>query len=64
MRIEVDRSQCQLHGQCSFSAPEVFQLVADEDDVRYDPAPPESKRAAVEEAIDVCPEQAIRLIED
>ena len=64
MRIEVDRSVCQSHGQCMLSAPGVFQLPDDGGNVRYIPAPPESERAAVEEAIDVCPAQAIRMTEE
>jgi len=60
MRVVVDMSRCQDHGQCAFAAPEVFQLDAD-GHLGYVPDPDESLREAVEEAVDACPLQAIRL---
>lgn len=58
MRIHVDVDVCDLHGQCTLSAPDVFRFDA-EGDLKYDAEPPEDQREAVEEAIDVCPVQAI-----
>ncbi|KMO70861.1 MULTISPECIES: ferredoxin [Mycolicibacterium] len=58
MRITVDRSLCQDHGQCTIAAPNVFTL-DDDGKLEYDPSPDESERDAVAEAADVCPAQAI-----
>ncbi|MEU0938801.1 MULTISPECIES: ferredoxin [unclassified Embleya] len=60
MKVVVDMDRCQDHGQCVFSAPEVFRIdsagrlefVADPDD---------ALRESVEEAADVCPLQAITI---
>jgi ferredoxin len=62
MRIEVDMKKCDLHGQCTFSAPDVFRF-DDNGDLVYDPEPSEERREEVEEAADVCPVMAI-LIHD
>lgn len=62
MKVIVDMSLCQDHGQCAIAAPDVFQM--DEDSkLVYDATPDESMRQYVEDAIDVCPVQAI-FIED
>ncbi|KRE33614.1 ferredoxin [Mycobacterium sp. Soil538] len=58
MRITVDRNLCQDHGQCTIAAPNVFSL-DDDGKLEYDPRPDDAERAAVEEAVDVCPAQAI-----
>ncbi|MFG1948161.1 ferredoxin [Nonomuraea sp. NPDC048826] len=60
MRVVVDMNKCQDHGQCVFSAPEVFRM---DDDGRlvYVDEPDESLRADVEDAADVCPLQAISI---
>ncbi|MFC4911320.1 ferredoxin [Actinomadura gamaensis] len=60
MKIIVDMDRCQDHGQCVFSAPDVFHL-NDEGHLEYDATPDDSLRDAVEEAADVCPLQAITL---
>lgn len=58
MKVVVDLSRCQDHGQCVFAAPEVFQLDAD-GHLEYASHPDPALREAVEEAADVCPLQAI-----
>ncbi|WP_067815734.1 ferredoxin [Actinomadura kijaniata] len=58
MKVIVDMDRCQDHGQCVFSAPEVFRL-DDAGHLVYEADPDESLRDAVEEAADVCPLQAI-----
>ena len=60
MKVQVDMSKCEFHGQCMIAAPAVFELRG-EDDLRYDATPDEALRAEVEEAIDACPAQAISL---
>lgn len=68
MRIEVDLTKCQDHGQCVFAAPEVFALDDDgklalraeaQGDLYVSDDLDESLRDDVEEAADVCPLQAI-----
>lgn len=57
--VTVDWDLCQDHGQCVFSAPEVFQL---DDAGRLKvlvEEPDEALRSRCEEAADVCPVQAI-----
>lgn len=58
MRVHVDRSICQLHGQCEIVAPEVF-AINDDGELEYDAEPGEERRAEVEDAADACPTQAI-----
>ncbi|HTJ67768.1 MAG TPA: ferredoxin [Actinospica sp.] len=68
MRITVDLAKCQDHGQCVYSAPDVFALDdagklsfrAETDGDTYVSAElDESLRDDVEEAADACPLQAI-----
>lgn len=58
MRVVVDRSRCQDHGQCAIAAPEVFRI-DDDGHLVYDGSPDGTHREAVEDAADVCPLQAI-----
>jgi ferredoxin len=58
MRVHVDESTCQHHGQCMIECPEVFQLTG-ADELRYETEPDESLRADVEAAADACPTQSI-----
>lgn len=61
MKICVDRSKCQDHGQCVIAAPEIFHF--DEQGVlQYESTVDESQRDLAEEAVDVCPEQAITIM--
>jgi ferredoxin len=61
MKVVVDMDKCQDHGQCAFSAPEVFEINAEGKLVVLDESPDESLRDKVEEAADVCPVQAISI---
>ncbi|MDA8370733.1 MAG: ferredoxin [Nocardiopsaceae bacterium] len=60
MKVVVDMNKCQDHGQCVFSAPEVFQL-DDSGHLVYTSDPDEALRDQVEDAADVCPLQAITI---
>lgn len=60
MKVIVDLTLCQEHGQCAIAAPEVF-VINDEGHLEYDATPDASMRDYVEEATDVCPVQAIRI---
>lgn len=60
MKVIVDLELCQDHGQCVIAAPEVFRM--DENSkLVYDADPDESMRQYVEDAVDVCPLQAITI---
>jgi len=61
LKVVVDMDVCQDHGQCVFAAPEVFALNDDGKLVVLIAEPDESLRAAVEDAADVCPVQAISI---
>ncbi len=58
MKVTVDMTMCQDHGQCAIAAPEVFQINA-EGHLEYDGNPSDDQRDYCEEAADVCPVQAI-----
>ncbi|MDV3222762.1 ferredoxin [Intrasporangium sp.] len=62
MRVTVDRTLCEIHAQCVFEAPEVFELDAD-DELVYDSEPNAQHRAAVERAVASCPVGAITIRE-
>lgn len=63
MKVSVDTNLCAEHGQCVFSAPEVFDF-GDDGKLVWDSSPDPSLRDAVEEAADVCPVQAILVRDD
>ena len=58
VRIAVDRGLCESHGQCVYTAPEVFDLDDDGELVHPDEVS-ESDRAAVDGAAAACPVRAI-----
>ena len=59
-KVHVDMNLCQSHGECTYVAPEIFEL-GDDDVLRWEEEVDESQRAEVEEAVNVCPMAAIRL---
>jgi ferredoxin len=63
IKINVDMTKCQHYGQCVFEAPNVFRL-NDEDKLEYNATADDSERANIEAAIDICPMQAIAIVED
>ena len=60
MKVHVDMNLCQSHGECVFAAPDVFEL-GDDDVLRWKEDVDESRRAEVEEAVNVCPMAAISI---
>ena len=62
IKINVDMTKCQHYGQCVFEAPDVFRLNSD-DKLEYVAEVDDSERPNVEAAIDVCPMQAIFIVE-
>ena len=64
MKIEVDRTACMKSTQCSYLHPELFDRDADDFPVPKVQHPGEELRKAIEDAIELCPAGAIRLVED
>jgi ferredoxin len=64
MRIVHDKERCAGHGQCVGVAPELFKFAPDGSLVVIDPNPPEALREAAQDAVDVCPVQALSIVED
>jgi ferredoxin len=62
IKIEVDKLACQNYAQCVLEAPTVFTLNSD-DELEYVAEVEDSERENVEAAMDVCPMQAIRILE-
>ena len=62
IKIHVDMEKCQHYGQCVFEAPTVFRL-NDEDKLEYNGTADDSELDNIEAAIDVCPMQAITLVD-
>ncbi|RIJ67783.1 ferredoxin [Nakamurella silvestris] len=71
MKFTVDMKKCQDHGQCVYSAPTLFALddlgkltFREETDGLYESEEvDESLRDDLEEAADVCPMQAIEVLD-
>lgn len=63
MRIDIDFDRCEGHGMCEATAPNVFHI-DDNGDTQFVAEPPESERALVMDAIDACPMQAIRMVQE
>lgn len=59
-KIHVDRKLCDNHGQCAIAAPVVFQM-NDDGILEFEEEFSDGLLDEVEEAIDVCPVQAILL---
>jgi ferredoxin len=57
-RITVDRGVCETHGECVMQAPEVFSF-DDGEELRYRSEVDDEEAAAAEDAVFLCPTQAI-----
>jgi len=64
MRIVHDKELCANHGQCVGAAPELFKFAENGSLIVIDPNPPEELREAAQDAVDVCPVQALAIVED
>ncbi len=63
IRIEVDQDLCMVNGQCVSAAPELFALT-DNDELLAESGPvPDELVAKAEQAVRLCPTQALRLTE-
>ena len=61
MRVVVDYDLCESNALCMGVAPEVFEVRDDDNLYLLQEEPGEELRAKVEEAVRVCPKQAIRI---
>jgi ferredoxin len=61
MRIVVDFDSCESNALCMGAAPEVFEVRSDDFLYILNENPPEELRAKVEEAVRLCPKQAITI---
>lgn len=62
MKLRVDTSKCELHGQCAFVAPDLFQL--EDDALHYEEQVPSYLEQKARKAAQVCPQLAISLADD
>ncbi len=63
MRIVVDFDLCESNALCMGVAPELFEVRDDDFLYVLDETPGEELRAKVEQAVRVCPKQAIKIVE-
>jgi ferredoxin len=59
MRVVVDHDLCEGHARCQQTAPDVFEVRDDDRSYVLADDVPEDQRANVEQAIRLCPRQAI-----
>jgi ferredoxin len=60
-RIEVDLDLCQGHAMCELEAPDYFTVPKRGKVEILDAEPPEDARAEVQNAVDMCPTQALTI---
>ena len=58
MKITVDMDKCQHYGQCVFEAEDIFEL-DDDGKIQYVKEVPDDRQDDVDNAVGVCPMQAI-----
>jgi len=64
MRVVVDYDRCESNALCMGAAPEVFEVRDDDSLYLLDEHPPEALRVKVEEAVRLCPKQALSIEEE
>lgn len=64
MKIVVDYDLCESNAVCMSVCPECFRVEEDDTLTVLVEQPPKALRAKVEEAVRLCPRQAIALVED
>ena len=61
MRIKVDYDLCEANALCMKACPEVFSVDDDDNLNLSSEEPDQSLRAKIEEAVRLCPRQALKL---
>ncbi|BCP14200.1 ferredoxin [Mycobacterium paraintracellulare] len=62
MKVILDDQLCVAHGECVLAAPEIFALSDEDAVVRIlDEEPDEELRPKLEQAVRVCPADALRI---
>jgi ferredoxin len=61
MRVVVDYDLCESNALCMAAAPEVFEVRDDDYLYLLQENPPEELRPKVEEAVQRCPKQALKI---
>ena len=64
MRVVVDFDRCESNAICMGIAPEVFEVRSDDFLYVLQEQPPEALRPKIEEAVRLCPKQAISIADD
>ncbi|MDT7762975.1 MAG: hypothetical protein QOC63_2395 [Mycobacterium sp.] len=67
MKVAVDSLLCEANGLCILAAPEVFELVDDDDGGGVQilmETPSAALEDATRKAVDACPKQALRIVGD
>jgi ferredoxin len=64
MKVVVDYDLCEANAVCMGVAPEVFRVEEDDTLTVLMENPPERLRAKVQEAVRLCPKQALSIVED
>lgn len=63
LKPDIDYDLCKSHGVCARTAPEIFEVRDDGTYIIMEEVP-ESRRAELEKACELCPEQAISFKEE
>ncbi len=64
MKVVVDFDLCEANAVCMDTVPEIFRVEEDDTLTILQEKPPESLREKVENAVRLCPKQAISIVED
>lgn len=64
VKVVVDHDLCEGHGRCAASAPEIFELQDDDQSYVLIAHLSDDLRPKAERAVQLCPRQAISLIEE
>jgi len=64
MRVVVDQTRCTGLGMCEAEAPDLFEVAEDGSLVLLSDRINAHDRAAAEAAVEACPTEALRIVED
>ena len=64
MRIEINLRTCVRSGQCSYLHPELFDRDSEDFPTSKVEHPDEEHRAAIEDAVELCPTSSISLVDE